>query len=496
MRYALVSDIHANLQAWNAVLTDIATQRVDRILCLGDIVGYGPNPSEVLASLYRHVDGFCMGNHDAVICGKLDASLFHDHAREMIQWTRRQLSDKAVRFLGQQPLTISGPGFRCTHGDYTQPAAFLYVDDPELAAPNWHVVDEPLLFLGHTHVPALYVIGRSGVTYAIEPQNFVLEPGKRYLVNPGSVGNPRNGDALATYCIYDSDAEDGAGTVCWHVVPFDLDACRAAIRAAGLNTADTGFLALDPRRRLSTVREAVDFSPARNAGEQAQGVTAVGDLEKLTRSANRWKKATILATLIGVLGTAVALGVAWLRSPEPDGSLLLPRAPLSASPPASVTGNWLPAFPVVTDGQSLAGWRVQLDEPARTQLDATQDASGASAVRITVTGNHPAFFRIESAPVLISRSNPERFTLRSRWQREETFHGNVRFGVEQLETARAGGYTVLVSEFRNPPPVSPIIRFTTEASRRHASARYVRAVIEGEYSGTATISAPTLTPVP
>ncbi len=496
MRYALVSDIHANLQAWNAVLTDIATRRIDRILCLGDIVGYGPNPSEVLASLYRHVDGFCMGNHDAVICGKLDAGLFNDHAQKMIHWTRSQLSDKAVRFLSQQPLTIAGPGFRCTHGDFTEPAAFHYVQDAESAAPNWHVVDEPLLFLGHTHVPSFFLIGQSGQTHVVEPQAFIMEPGKRYLLNPGSVGNPRSGDALATYCIYDSDAEGGEGAVHWQVVPFDLDACRAAFRAAGLPTADTGFLASDPRRRLATVRESIDFSPASHAGEQAQNVTAVGDLEELTRTANRWKRVALWATALGVLGTAVAVGLFLLRSPATDGTLQIPREELLASPPASVTGNWLPAFPDTADGNGLPGWRVLLDDPERTHLSVAVDANGGESVTVEVTGGAPAFFRIESVPVLISRSNPERFTLRSHWQRDASFQGNVRFGVEQLVSDGAGGYTVLVSEFRNPPPVSPRIRFTTEASRRHASARYVRAVIEGEYGGSATIRAPTLTPVP
>lgn len=490
MRYAFVSDIHANLQAWNAVLTDIATQRVDRILCLGDTVGYGPDPAEVLASLYRHVDGFCMGNHDAVVCGKLDARLFNDHARQMIAWTRGHLADKAVRFLASQPLMISGPGFRCTHGDFTQPAAFHYIADPESAAPSWQAAPEPLLFCGHTHVPALFVIGKSGTTHALEPQSFVLEAGKRYLVNPGSAGNPRSGDALATYCIYDSDA----GSVCWQTVPFDLDACRAAIRAAGLDEADTGFLALDPRRRLATVRETVDFAPARNAAEQAQGVTAVSELAQLSRTARRWKRTAAAAIGIGLVSAAAALGIALRRPPAATGALMLPPAELPAAMPSAVAGNWLPPFPSATEGQALPGWRVRLDSPETTTLTMQTDESEGPALAITIAGDVPARIRIESVPVWLPRSGPGRFTLRSRLDRPEAFNGFVRFLVEQLGPAEAGVYPVLRSEVKEPPPISPHIRFTTDARKIITEARFVRLVIEGEYSGSATIGAPSLTP--
>lgn len=490
MRYAFVSDIHANLQAWNAILSDIAIHSVDRILCLGDTIGYGPDPSDVLASLYRHVDAFCMGNHDAVVCGKLDVRLFNDHARKMTEWTRSRLADKAVRFLAGQPLTISGPGFRCTHGDFTEPAAFHYIEDVASAAPSWQVVDEPLLFCGHTHVPALFVIGKSGTTHSLPPQPFVLEPGKRYLVNPGSTGNPRSGDALATYCIYDS----AASSVCWQAVPFDLDACRAAIRTAGLNEADTGFLALDPRRRLAAVREAVDFAPARNKAEQAKGVTAVSELARLSRTARRWKRAAVAAMVIGAVSATAAVGIALLRPTAGRDALLLPLDELAAAMPAAMTGNWLPPFPAATDGQALPGWRVRIEHPETISVSAQPDGPEGAAVAITITGEIPARFRIESVPVRVSRSGPVRFTLRSRLERSGGFSGFVRFAVEQLGPAEAGVYPVLMRETKDPPAVSPQIRFTTDASKIIPTARFVRLVIEGEHKGTATISSPVLAP--
>ena len=99
MRYGIVSDIHANIQAWKAVLRDMRNEGVDSILCLGDVVGYGPNPAEVLDSCYQHVDYFILGNHDAVIGNRLDSNLFNDNAKFLIEWTRDQLNQASFKFL-------------------------------------------------------------------------------------------------------------------------------------------------------------------------------------------------------------------------------------------------------------------------------------------------------------------------------------------------------------------------------------------------------------
>jgi predicted phosphodiesterase len=489
VRYAIVSDIHANLQAWNAVLTDIASQKVDKILCLGDLVGYGPDPSEVLSSLYRHVDGFCIGNHDAVICGKLDAGLFNDHAREMIEWTRSQLSDKAVRFLSNLPLTLSAPGFRCTHGDFTDPAAFQYIIDSESAAPSWKTTQEPLLFYGHTHVPAFFVIGNSGKTHELEPQAFILEPGKRYLVNPGSVGNPRNGGTLASYCTFDSST----GTVRWHKVSFDLDAYRNAIRNAGLNESDTQFLSHDPRQNLHVVREDVNFSPARTEAEKAQGFTAAQELEKLSKTARRWKRATISSLAVALVGISAAIGYGVLRPPQSE-SVTIPLEPLVETMPAAIDGNWLPPFPKKMDGYAIAGWRMTLDNPKRIEMHIDADTSDTTALTIAVQDNTPARFRIESPPIRVRRSGPERYTLRSQLQRPDSFRGYVRYAVEQLGTLKSGAYPVLRRETKDPPPISSRIQFTTDETKIVPEAKYVRLVIEGEFLGEVIIESPSLEP--
>ncbi len=491
MRYAVVSDIHANLQAWNAVLTDIAAQRADRILCLGDSVGYGPNPSEVLESLYRHVDAFCMGNHDAAVCGKLDTRLFNNHARRLLEWTRGRLSERAVRFLASQPLTLAGAGFRCTHGDFTEPAAFNYIEDATGAAPSWGAASEPLLFTGHTHVPALFVIGASGTTHHLPPQEFVLEPGKRYLLNPGSVGNPRSGDALASYCLYDDDA----CSVVWRTVPFDLDACRAALTAAGFSEADTPFLERDPRKRLLAVREEVSFSPARTPEECARGVTAVSEVARLSRAARRWKRLALVAAAAGTLVAAAALGVVLLRPPPPAaGPLVIPADELPAVAPAS-RDNLLPPFPSTTDSVSLSGWRVRLDQPKTTFLAAATDG-------ITViASNTVSRFRIESPPVRLDDPALKQLRLTARLFKADDFSGTILFAIEQLGAPDDGTYPVLLRETKDPPPIKrepdgwTLTQHTTQKSLRDAT-RFIRLAIEGECSGTVTFSAPVVEPLP
>ena len=228
MRYAFVSDIHGNLPAWNTVLQDMAAHRIDRIVCLGDVVGYGPQPAECLSSVYSRVHAMVLGNHDAVVGGRMSASHFNDRAQRMIEWTGTRLGENARALFARLPLVLKGPGFRCVHGDFTDPAVFNYVRTADDARANFAAVPEQLLFCGHTHEAAVVLVGGSGNVYKIEPQDFELEEGKRYLVNVGSVGSARDGDPRASYVIYDEERRG----VYFHRVPFDFAAFRSAVAAA------------------------------------------------------------------------------------------------------------------------------------------------------------------------------------------------------------------------------------------------------------------------
>ncbi|MEI6809351.1 MAG: metallophosphoesterase family protein, partial [bacterium] len=275
MRYAIVSDIHSNLQAWNAVLLDIRSTGVDRIICLGDIVGYGPNPVQVMESVHANVDHFVLGNHDAILCDKLDSSLFNDSARFVLEWTKTQMGKNATKFLSTLPLALDGRTFRCAHGDFSEPGYFNYVTEPQDAMPSWNAVTEQLLFVGHTHVPAIFLLGKSGTPHIVPAQDFALEEEKRYLVNPGSVGQPRDGDARASYCIYDQEA----GSVCWRRIPFDIDAYRCSVTSTGLPLSASHFLSFDPRKGVSPLREMLSFSPPNTPELAVQNAVAIQTLE-------------------------------------------------------------------------------------------------------------------------------------------------------------------------------------------------------------------------
>ena len=127
MRYAIVSDIHANIQAWEAVLKDVQKQGVDAILCLGDVIGYGPNPVEVMESCHKHVDYFILGNHDAVIGNRMDSDLFNDNAKFLIEWTRDQLNDASAKFFSEMPMRMEGETFACAHAELAMPGRFSYL---------------------------------------------------------------------------------------------------------------------------------------------------------------------------------------------------------------------------------------------------------------------------------------------------------------------------------------------------------------------------------
>lgn len=231
MRYAIFSDVHANRQAWEAVLADIAQQGADTLVCLGDVVGYGPKPLEVLAGVRAVTANFVLGNHDAAACGRLDPSIFNERARVVIEWTREQLDNDALQFLGQVPLQMNGPDVYFVHAEVVQPGEFGYVEGISSAKANLEAMVESLGFIGHTHLPLAYTISKKGgAVTQLPPKDFQLERGQRYLVNVGSVGEPRTTDVRASYVIYD----DTARAVFYRRVAFDVEAYKADLHETGL----------------------------------------------------------------------------------------------------------------------------------------------------------------------------------------------------------------------------------------------------------------------
>ena len=229
MRYAIISDIHANESALRHVLADAAAQGAETIVCLGDVVGYGPLPKETLALVRRAAATTLAGNHDDAVSGRQGADGFIDLAGDAVQRHREALDSDALGWLRALPYECRLEGAIAAHGDFTDTKAFNYVDDEASAEANFAATDAPLMFVGHTHEPGFFLTGQSGKVYRLEPQDFSLEDGKRYIVNPGSVGYPRkcDGTCYSTYVIYDSSER----SVRFRQLPFSV----ASLLQRGVN---------------------------------------------------------------------------------------------------------------------------------------------------------------------------------------------------------------------------------------------------------------------
>ena len=234
MTYAIISDIHANESALRRVLADAAARGATQVVCLGDVVGYGPLPGETLALVRKTCTAVLAGNHDDAVSGRRGADDFVDLAGEAVGRHRDALDADDLAWLKSLPYTCKLGEAVAAHGDFTDPSAFNYVESEQDAQASFDASDAQLMFVGHTHVPALFLTGQSGAVYRLPPQDFVLEDGKRYIVNPGSVGYPReqDGRCLSSYVLYDSATR----TVSFRFLPFSV----ASVMQRGTN----------PRRRI------------------------------------------------------------------------------------------------------------------------------------------------------------------------------------------------------------------------------------------------------
>lgn len=189
MKYAVISDIHANLEAFLSVLSDIDALRPDSVVCLGDIVGYGADPNACVDIIRERNMPSVMGNHDAAASGVTEPYNFNPAAREAALWTRNELSKKNRDFLAALPESIETEHFLAVHGAISD--TDKYILDYGDAEPEFYLMGpHRLCFFGHTHVPARHK-SPSGP--------------ERFLVNPGSVGQPRDGNPRAAFLIYDTD---------------------------------------------------------------------------------------------------------------------------------------------------------------------------------------------------------------------------------------------------------------------------------------------------
>lgn len=228
LKCAILGDIHGNLEALEAVLEDAKEFGVNSYICVGDIVGYNANPAECIDRI-RAMDFTCVkGNHDHYCSHDESLDDFHPLAADVIDWTRHQLSETDISYLEDLKYSRIISGFTIVHSTLDMPDKWGYVFDNLEADANFNYQSTSLCFHGHTHIPVVYEKKGRVTKCALGKVSIGL--GTKYFINVGSVGQPRDGNPLAAYAIYDMKAK----TVELRRVPYDIETVKKKILAAGL----------------------------------------------------------------------------------------------------------------------------------------------------------------------------------------------------------------------------------------------------------------------
>lgn len=242
MRWGIFSDIHSNLEALEAVIKAYKSERIDIYLCLGDIVGYGANPIECIQITKDIAQIIIAGNHDWAVAGLFSLEYFNVWARQAALWTQ-QIIDLANRnFLASLKLIHENEDLVMVHGSLNQPEEFNYMTDFTEASQTFALMAKPICFLGHTHAVGVFIRDKEGKLDYQTDVRLKLKENHQYIVNVGSVGQPRDGINQASFCIYDTERKE----VLIKRVSYDIKTAQRKILANGLPQ----FLAA----RLSTGR--------------------------------------------------------------------------------------------------------------------------------------------------------------------------------------------------------------------------------------------------
>jgi diadenosine tetraphosphatase ApaH/serine/threonine PP2A family protein phosphatase len=229
MLHAVLSDVHANLEALEVVLADVAGRGAADRVCLGDFVGYGASPNECMTMLCPRVEAAVLGNHDDAAVHPERVEAFNPDAARAARWTASQLTREHRDYLRALPLSVAWKGARLVHASPDDPGMWNYVFRPVEAVREMAVCEEPLCFVGHSHVPGTFEVKGQRATYTREP-HVAGSHDRRYLIVVPSVGQPRDGDPRAGYLLWDDEA--------WtfeHIrLEYDLERAVERILEAGL----------------------------------------------------------------------------------------------------------------------------------------------------------------------------------------------------------------------------------------------------------------------
>jgi predicted phosphodiesterase len=229
MILAVISDVHANLEALEAVMSDIEHQNADKIICLGDIVGYGSDPEACLDLVDKNCAIKLMGNHEHAVMGKMINHHMNQAAQQSISWTLNKLADRYLPMIADLPIDAYSDGIYFVHSSPVEPSNWRYVLTSADAAQAFQSLKTRFCFLGHSHLPMIFSQFED-VIHRQTGHDFQPSDDTRYLINVGAVGQPRDGDSRASYVTYDTNEDD----IYFHRVEYDIQKTQQKMRQANL----------------------------------------------------------------------------------------------------------------------------------------------------------------------------------------------------------------------------------------------------------------------
>ncbi len=230
MRIAIISDVHANLEALTAVMQDIEKSNIERVFFLGDAVGYGADPNKCIRLICDVCEIKLLGNHDYVAMGLEGPDQFNLVAKESIVWTLKELRHKSIERLSDFEMEATFLDYYMTHASPERPSEWNYLFCEDDASRGFEQFTQSVCFIGHSHIPGVYVMRPDGTIASQPAESFTANPDSRYIVNVGSVGQPRDGNKDAGYVIVDTDM----ATFEFRRVSYDLTAAQKKMRKAQL----------------------------------------------------------------------------------------------------------------------------------------------------------------------------------------------------------------------------------------------------------------------
>lgn len=232
MRIAIISDIHSNIEALLEVRKEIAKLNVDRVICLGDVIGYGASPDPCCKIVRELAEVTLLGNHDAAVSGRMDYGAYYEAARQVLDWTSEQVGQDNLAWLRSLPYSYRIGDMSFSHGAPLRPEAYEYifaVEQLEELTPYFKELAD-VTFIGHSHMSKIFALSEFEEYFEVKDQSVTLQRGLKYVISVGSVGQPRDYDSRACFTVYDTVKR----TAQFHRVEYDIETSAQKIFDAGL----------------------------------------------------------------------------------------------------------------------------------------------------------------------------------------------------------------------------------------------------------------------